>query len=384
MSTPTATPPERTADSPPRLRPGRLRGSGRAAVAALACTVALVAVGCATGQEGTAAAGAEGTASGGEGGTGGVCDGPRSATAVAEVPVPEAEPEPQLPVTVTDATGQSVTVEDASRILALDTFGTLGTTVYALGLGDRLVGRDISTGVPELADLPVVTQNGHELNAEAILELDPTVVLTDYSIGPLEVQLQLQSAGIPVVFLDSQRGRDLIGDQIRAVADALGVGSAGEAVAADVERRTRDAEAEVARWRESSGAGSPAAVFLYLRGNAGVYHWFGSGSGADDLIESLGATDVASEVGLEGTKPVTSEGLIAAAPELILVMSDGLSSVGGIDGLLGLPGVAQTPAGEARCVLDMADTQILSFGPQFPETLRSLGAALYGRTGTGS
>ncbi|HNL49611.1 MAG TPA: hypothetical protein PKK89_11660, partial [Microthrixaceae bacterium] len=82
---------------------------------------------------------------------------------------------PVLPTTVTDFTGESVTVTDAERILALDTYGTLATTVYALGLGDRLVGRDISTGVPTLQDLPVVTHNGHELNAEAILELDPSV-----------------------------------------------------------------------------------------------------------------------------------------------------------------------------------------------------------------
>ena len=40
-------------------------------------------------------------------------------------------------------------------------------------------------------------------------------------------------------------------------------------------------------------------VFLYLRGNAGVYHWFGKGSGADDLIAALGGVDVAGESGLD-------------------------------------------------------------------------------------
>ena len=51
---------------------------------------------------------------------------------------------------ITDFSGESVTVSDVSRVLALDSYGTLATTVYALGLGERLVGRDVSTGIPEL------------------------------------------------------------------------------------------------------------------------------------------------------------------------------------------------------------------------------------------
>ncbi len=71
------------------------------------------------------------------------CDGPRTATSEVRLEPVVDRAEPQLPVTVTDASGQSVTVDDASRILALDTYGTLATTVFALGLGDHLVGRDV-------------------------------------------------------------------------------------------------------------------------------------------------------------------------------------------------------------------------------------------------
>ena len=85
------------------------------------------------------------------------------------------DPKPSLPVTYTDVTGKPITITDTRRILALDSYGTLASTVYALGLGDRLVGRDVSTGIPTLRHLPLVTHNGHELNAEAILDLHPTV-----------------------------------------------------------------------------------------------------------------------------------------------------------------------------------------------------------------
>jgi len=348
-------------------------------LAPLAAVVALIAAGCGT-SDGTS----DGTASRSGVGSGAdrsgvVCAGPRHAASGAWVQPVATDPAPTLPTTVTDFTGEQVTVTDASRILALDTYGTLATTVYALGLGDHLVGRDVSTGVPALKDLPVVTHNGHELNAEAILDLNPSVILTDYSIGPLEVQLQLKDSGIPVVILDSQRNRAVIDDQIHAVANVLGVPVQGDALAAKVTAEVDAAVRDVAAMADVTSA--PRIVFLYLRGSAGVYYWFGKGTGADDLIAALGGVDVAGESGLEGSKPLNAEGLVKSEPDMYLMMTDGLDSVGGVDGLVETPGVADTAAGVDGCVVDMADAQILSFGPQFPATLRALGDAIYGSDG---
>lgn len=305
------------------------------------------------------------------------CGGPATATAEPSVePIADA-PEPDLPVTYTDITGEPVTVTDASRVLALDSYGTLATTVYALGLGDRLVGRDVSTGMPELQDLPLVTHNGHELNGEAILDLEPSVILTDYSIGPLEVQLQLMDSGVPVVILSDQRSRDQIGAQIEAVAEVLGVPDEGAQLAARVESDVQAAEARVAELAPVEPEHRLRMVFLYMRGNAGVYYWFGEGSGADDLIEGLGGRDVAAEAGFEGMRPLNAEGLVRADPELVLMMTQGLESVGGVAGLAEVPGVGETTAGLSSCVVDMSDYQILSFGPQFPATLDALAEAIY-------
>lgn len=352
--------------------------AGRAERRLVAVVIALAVVGAIASACGGGAGSAASAAAGD--GVRSTCAGPRTADAEGWVE-PMRSPRPQLPVTVTDFTGESVTVEDASRVLALDTYGTLAATVHALGLGDRLVGRDVSTGIPELADLPLVTHDGHELNAEAILALRPTLVLTDYSIGPLEVQLQLKDSGIPVVILDGNRSRDSIGAQIQAVADALGVGAAGTELAERVEADVREAEAEVAAMAPSEQGERVRMVFLYMRGTSGVYYWFGQGSGADDLIDALGGVDVAEEVGLEGSRPLNAEGLVSADPDLFIMMSDGLASVGGVEGLLSVPGVAETPAGSGGCVVDMSDHQILSYGPQFPYTLRALARAVYGPDG---
>src|SRR5690625_5073279 len=74
------------------------------------------------------------------------CQGPATAEARTTVQPVAEQPEPDLPVTFTDITGSDIIIDDTSRILALDSHGTLATTVYALGLGENLVGRDISTG----------------------------------------------------------------------------------------------------------------------------------------------------------------------------------------------------------------------------------------------
>ncbi len=288
------------------------------------------------------------------------------------------DPSPHLPVTVTDAQGTKVTITDTSRILALDIYGTLSRTVFELGLGDRVVGRDISTQFAEAKGLPLVTRGGHDLNAEAILALDPTVILTDTSLGPWDVVLQMRDAGIPVVVLDSHRGLDNVGSLTRSVAEALGVPQAGRKLA----QRT---ETEVDRVRQQIDKVTPRAladklrtVFLYVRGKSGIYYMFGEGSGADSLINALGAYDVADEIDWSGMRPVTDEGIIAAQPDVVLMMTDGLESAGGVDGLLErLPALAQTPAGENHRFVDMSDSEILGYGPLTAQVLNALAVAIY-------
>ncbi|WP_197478699.1 ABC transporter substrate-binding protein, partial [Rhodococcus sp. EPR-279] len=132
--------------------------------------------------------------------------GPR--TAVVDDPNPEPvvdDPAEVLPVTVTGFDGVPVTVTDNSRIVAADQYGTLAETVFALGLGDNLVGRDTSAAIPAAENVPDVTPTGHSLSAEGILALSPTVVLTDTSIGPRAVQDQIRAAGIPLVYFDPTR-----------------------------------------------------------------------------------------------------------------------------------------------------------------------------------
>ncbi|MDI9918033.1 ABC transporter substrate-binding protein [Rhodococcus sp. IEGM 1379] len=289
-------------------------------------------------------------------------------------PVPiSVNPVASLPTTVTGFDGVPVTITDNSRIVAADRYGTFAATTVALGLGDNLVGRDTSAKFPAVADVPVVTVGGQSLNAEAILNLNPTVVLTDTSIGPQSVQEQLRAAGIPVVFFDPTRTLEGVPSQIHAVADALGVPEQGKALV----NRT---ESEIAAARDlvPEDADTLKIAFLYLRGTA-ITMIGGDGSGADSLIEALGAVDAGTASGIKTNfVAITSEALIAAAPDAFLLMTDGLASIGGIEGLEKIPGIAQTPAGKNQRVVDMEDGVILSFGPNTGRVMQVLAEAIYG------
>ena len=285
---------------------------------------------------------------------------------------------PQLPVIVTDSEGREVEITDVDRILPIDISGTIASTVFALGLGDQVVGRDSSTMFAGTEDLPVVTKTGHTLNAEAILELAPTVILTDTTIGPKEIRQQLRDAGITIVVISSDRRLDTTDELVTEIATALGVPSRGAALIERLDADLADALAEISEVVPTDVEDRARMLFLYVRGNANIYYIFGEDSGADSLIDAVGGVDVAAEIGWEGMKPMTAEALVAARPDVLVMMTDGLESVDGIDGLIErIPAIAETPAGANRRVIDMADSEILSFGPRSADVIEAIARALY-------
>jgi iron complex transport system substrate-binding protein len=78
-----------------------------------------------------------------------------------------------------------------------------------------------------------------------------------------------------------------------------------------------------------------------------------------------------------GYKPLNTESMIGAAPDLILLTERTHEGLGGIDGVLALPGVALTPAGRDRRIAAMDDLYLLGFGPRLPAAIADLAAELH-------
>ncbi|MFJ7954820.1 hemin ABC transporter substrate-binding protein [Streptomyces sp. NPDC096319] len=296
---------------------------------------------------------------------------PASSNPVDRVEPLAAPAAPRLPVTVPSADGRTVTVASAERIVPLS--GSLSEIVFTLGLGDRVVARDVTTTFEQAADLPVVTR-AHDVSAESVLSLRPTLVLAESTTGPAEAVDRIRAAGVPLVVVKPAHSLADVGARIEAVAASLGAPDAG----ASLEKRTQE-RIEAVRKSVPAHADHPRVAFLYVRGSAAVYLLGGAESGASSLLEAAGAVDAGKESGLvKDFTPITGEALAKAAPDALLVMSKGLDSVGGIDGLVRIPGVAETPAGAARRVVTVDDGVLLNYGPRTDRVLTSLVGQLYG------
>ena len=288
---------------------------------------------------------------------------PATATPAAS-PTIAAEAAPVLPASVTDKDGKTVQVKDVSRIVVLN--GDLAEVVYALGLGENVVGLDTSATYPPEAKAKQNIGYQRTLSAEGILSLNPTVIIGSDTAGPPAVIEQIKAAGVTTVLFKSPATVEAIPEKITNVAKALGVPNRGAALA----KKTQD-EFTAAVTLGKTAKSQPNVAFLYLRG-ATTQFIMGKGSGADVMIASANAKDAGVTAGVNGSAPITAEALVAAQPDVILVLTAGLQSVGGIDGVLKIPGVDQTPAGKNRRVVDLDDQYLLGLGPRAGQALMDL------------
>lgn len=275
------------------------------------------------------------------------------------------DPAPTLPVTVPSADGRSVTVKDVSRIVTL--WVNISEVVYSLGLGDHVVGKDVSTTFDEAKGVPLVTR-AHDVSAEGVLSLEPTLVLADTETGPPEAVDAIRAAGVPVVVFPRAYDVKDIGPGIERIATAVGLAAEGQLLVQRTEQQLAAARAAI-----PEGRTPPRVAFLYLRGAAGVSLLGGVGSGAAAMIEAAGGIDAGTAIGLDQPfTPITSEALVEAKPDVILMTTSGLKSVQGVAGLLEIPGIGQTPAGEAGRVVTEEDGLLYGFGPRTPDAIRQL------------
>jgi iron complex transport system substrate-binding protein len=214
-----------------------------------------------------------------------------------------------------------------------------------------IVGRDISSTEDSLADIPIVT-SGHQ-------------VIIDASTGPKAAIETIRKAGISVVETPESWNLADLPVKVSAVGRAIGAPVQSQQLIEKINQSLK----------VSTVSNKPRVAFLYLRGTSAVYLIGGKGSGADSLLDSIGAVDVGAAQLERPFNTLTAESLAALNPDVILVMSKALESVGGVEGLLALPGVAQTNAGKNSAIIDVDDSLLLSFGPRTPSLVQALAAA---------
>jgi len=263
------------------------------------------------------------------------------------------------------AHGQSTT--DTSRIVTLG--GSVTEIVYALGAGDQVVGVDASSIYPDAATEKPDVGYFREVPAEGVLSLDPSLILALEGTGPPAVLDQFRSAGVRTVLVSDESSVTGTKQKIRTIARLLGREAKGDSLIQGMEQDL--AEARALRTRVES---TPRVLFIYARGT-GSMSVAGRGSSAEAMIELAGAENAIT--GFEGYKPMAAEAVVSAEPDVILMLTRGLESIGGVEGLLDQSGIKLTPAGENRRVVAMDDLLLLGFGSRLGTAVKQLTTKLH-------
>ena len=243
--------------------------------------------------------------------------------------------------------------------------------VYALGMGEMLVGVDLSSQFPPATKaLPRVGYH-RQLAAEGILALRPTLVLVTEESGPPVALEHLRQSGVEVVVVAAEKSVVVTVSKIRQVAKVIGRVDAGEECVETLRRALKRSGERI----EAQGK-KPRVLFVYATGS-GAMMVSGQDTAASNMIALAGGTNVVTAY--TGYRPLTAEAMIAAAPDVIVLPTRALAMRGGVAGVLSAPGVALTPAGHSKTIVGIDDVLVLGFGPRLPQAIDTLREAMQGR-----
>ncbi|MFZ0099845.1 MAG: ABC transporter substrate-binding protein, partial [Gemmobacter sp.] len=242
--------------------------------------------------------------------------------------------------------------------------------VAALGQSGRLVARDATTTFPpELMALPDVGYM-RALSPEGVLSTAPDLILAEAGAGPVEAVEVIKASGIPYVTVPENFGPNAVAEKIKVVGAALGQSDAAATLAAKVETGLAEARAKAAE------VPAKKRVLFVLTMQGGRVTVGGDDTAAEAIIELAGGVNAAE--GVSGYKTMTDEAILAAVPDVILMMDRAGAMAATPEDLKVNPALAATPAGQAGAIVQMDGLKLLGFGPRTPEAAQELRRALYG------
>jgi cobalamin transport system substrate-binding protein len=268
---------------------------------------------------------------------------------------------PAFPMTITDDDGVEVTIPEEPRRIV--TFApSMTEIVYALGLGDRLVGvsgpyDDYPVEASDVEEVGGAGDFGVDPNVEKVVSLEPDLFLT--ISGGDQWKERLRDLGVPVVTLNAEDFPDLL-DDIRAVGSVTGAADEAESLASDMETEA-DGIAESA---------TTASCFFE------VYYppltTVGPNTFVYDMLERAGCDPITGDATTDYPEWSVDD-LVADGPQVYFVTPESAKSVAAVGNR---PGFSAIPAIEEGDVVLVDGDLVTRPGPRVVDGLRELAEAL--------
>lgn len=251
---------------------------------------------------------------------------------------------------------------------------TLGTaiteTVDALGAGASIVATDVTSEYPTyVKKLPKISRN-RSISVEGLMQYKPNLILAPEGDISAAVLNQLKKAGLKVVIIKqdfSVKGAERF---IMDIANALTIKEKGETLVQQTKKKLVAALQQVNANKKTK----LKVLFIYARG-AGSMTVAGRESNMDAIIGLSGGRNAVQE--FTQFKPYSTEAMIKANPDVILLFDFGVSSLGGTEAILKMPGVKLTNAGKNKRIVSVDGNLMINFAARLPEAILDLFAKLY-------
>jgi len=215
-------------------------------------------------------------------------------------------------ITLTDGLGREVQLESAAqRIVSLAPSNT--EILFALGAGDKVVGRDQLSDYPaEAASVTDVGSTFGTLNTELIVSLKPDLILAAEINTPEQVAA-LEDLGLTVYYLSNPKSLEDLYVNLETVATLTG---------RDATKLTDSLKARVAAVDEKIAPLSARPTVFYEVDATDPSKPYTSGPGTfiDLLIGRAGGQNVVTLAGITDMYPqISLEQLVIAPPDIILL-----------------------------------------------------------------
>ncbi len=254
----------------------------------------------------------------------------------------------------------------AQRIVAIG--GAVTEILYALRQDGKIVGVDTTSLYPPQA-LKSKPNVGYfrAFSPEGVLSLNPTLIIASDGAGPADAIKLLRQSKVPVEKLQD----DFTAAGIVAKIETIGCLTHAESKAAELAKGVSQGFADVAALRRKADGKTRVLFIIAMQGGRPLVA--GSGTAADAMIRLAGGVNVGA--GFAGYKQMNDESIVAAAPDVIVMMANGKQP--GKNEIFGLPAFKTVPAAAHQRLVAMDGLYLLGFGPRTPQAAKDLFAAFY-------
>lgn len=237
--------------------------------------------------------------------------------------------------------------------------------VFALGKGQDIVARDLSSTYPDSTKNIITVGYHRALSAEGIIAVNPDLVIHSNDIGPDNVLPQIEKAGLKVKAFGGANTIDSAKLLLKDLGKFFGEEKKADSIIAKMDAGIARA-ADTLKAYNITDSLKVMIIHFGLRNN-NYFVMSGRGGVGDKMIRLAGCTPT------QGVREMSPEAVALANPDIIIATDYGYDKMGSMDKFISeVPGVALTNAGKNKRIVRFEEHDLIYFGPRTGDNIIKL------------